>query len=518
MAIASYTTDLTIITDADSLTGVSAIGGGGAGLNLEDQYFLQGTNCISKDGWNSSAEARGVIYDSGAAFGVESGSAVFIWSYWQAPNALRVKSLGGFQFLLGLDSNNYNEYYVKGSDTYTYGGWFCLPIDPEYATADGTQGTPTAFTNWDAVGVACWQNGLVTKGSPIAQDITTHGRRLFVADGEAGAYGTFLSASIVNDAQTSRYGLFQAIDGGFLQQGIFCIGSGSTSCDFRDTARNISVNDTEYVSPSFNRFEITGSGTNVEWTRINISALGTQAPGDFKVTHDNVTGSFDRCTFSQMGYFDLEENLTFDSCVWTNCDLITQNTASFTGCTFIEGKNVSASLLSNDPSKLSSCGFVGDGTKHAIEITTPGTYTFSGNTFTGYGATGTFSASLYNNSGGEVTMSITNFGDVATYRNGVGASTSIVANVAVTLTGMKDDTEVRVLAAGTNTELAGIENVTDGTVDDRSFTFSLQAATVVDIVVHSLAYVSIRIPNYEVPGADTDLPIQQQVDRNYSNP
>lgn len=517
MAIANYTTDLITITEAEDSTPFTAIGGGAAGLNTEQEYFLQNTACVSKNGWNSTAE-RGFVIDTAAAFNITTGSAIFYWGIWAAPNALNLQSAGGFQCLAGVGSADFQSYYVRGSDTYTYGGWFNVPVDPEYATPDATVGTPTAFTNWDTIGVRVGQNGNVTKGSPLGMDVVRHGRRLFVTDGDVTAYGTFLSASIVNDEQNNRYGLFQSIDGGFLQQGIFCIGSGSTSCDFRDTARNISIANTEYVSPSFNRFEITGSGTNVQWTRINISALGTQAPGDFKVTHNNVTGSFDRCGFAQMGYFDLEENLTFTGCTFTNNNLITQNTASFSSCNFIETKNVSASLLSNDPSKLSNCQFVGDGTKHAIELTSPGTYTFAGNTFTGFGDTGTFSASLYNNSGGAVTMSITSNGDVATYRNGVGASTLVVANIAVTLTGMKDLTEVRIFSAGTTTELAGIENATDGTVDDRSFTFSLQASTVVDIVVHSLQYVSQRITDYTVPGSDAEIPIQQQFDRNYLNP
>ncbi len=152
-----------------------------------------------------------------------------------------------------------------------------------------------------------------------------------------------------------------------------------------------------------------------------------------------------------------------------------------------------------------------------MEINSPGLYTFAGNTFTGFGSTGTTSAAVYNNSGGAVTMSITSNGDLATYRNGAGASTLIVANTAVTLTGMKDLTEVRVFLEGTTTEVAGIEDATDGTTDDRSFTFSLQSTTVVDLVIHSIKYVSQRIESFTVPGTDTDLPIQQQFDRNYLN-
>jgi hypothetical protein len=39
------------------------------------------------------------------------------------------------------------------------------------------------------------------------------------------------------------------------------------------------------------------------------------------------------------------------------------------------------------------------------------------------------------------------------------------------VTGLKDGTEVRVYSTGTTTELAGIETVTSGTVNNRFFTF-----------------------------------------------
>ncbi|WP_371077832.1 hypothetical protein, partial [Salmonella enterica] len=57
------------------------------------------------------------------------------------------------------------------------------------------------------------------------------------------------------------------------------------------------------------------------------------------------------------------------------------------------------------PSIFTNSNFVGSAsTGHAIEITTPGTYSFSGNVFSGYGATGSTSAAIYNNSGGAVTL------------------------------------------------------------------------------------------------------------------
>ena len=70
-------------------------------------------------------------------------------------------------------------------------------------------------------------------------------------------------------------------------------------------------------------------------------------------------------------------------------------------------------------------------------------------------------------------------------------------------------------------EIDGIEDVTAGTVDNRSFTWASPAATVVDYVIHhwtgaSPFYQSIRVNGYVVPGANTTININQLVNRNAS--
>jgi hypothetical protein len=74
-------------------------------------------------------------------------------------------------------------------------------------------------------------------------------------------------------------------------------------------------------------------------------------------------------------------------------------------------------------------------------------------------------------------------------------------------------TEVRVYETGTTNEIDGQENVVTG-----SFTFQADATDFVDIVIHNIEYEYLKIENYDVPGTDTSIPIQQQFDRNYNNP
>tara|TARA_R110000772_G_scaffold20466_2_gene56804 strand:+ start:94192 stop:96273 length:2082 start_codon:yes stop_codon:yes gene_type:complete len=162
------------------------------------------------------------------------------------------------------------------------------------------------------------------------------------------------------------------------------------------------------------------------------------------------------------------------------------------------------------------------GTGHAIEIPNgaTGTYIFTGNLFDGYatqsGSTG--NEMIYNNSGGLVTINVGSPGDTPTIRNGASASTVVNNNITVTLIGLKDNTEVRVYNAGTQSELAGIESATGGGIDDREFAFSLGAALSVDIVVHNVDYEYLRLDAFTIPGSNSSVPIQQVFDRNYNNP
>jgi hypothetical protein len=205
----------------------------------------------------------------------------------------------------------------------------------------------------------------------------------------------------------------------------------------------------------------------------------------------------------------------FRSMSFIDCDQIVQNGATLTACTVDDTLHATAALLSDDPGKIASCTFLSGGTKHAIEITTAGTYAFVGNVFSGYAASNgsTGNEAIFNNSGGAVTLNVSG-ASAPSVRNGSGASTTVNANVTVTLTGLKNPSEVRVFAAGTTTELAdtGAESVTDG-----DHAFSVGSGVAVDIAILSLGYQNLRILNYSTTSNAT-VPVSQVLDRQYENP
>lgn len=83
----------------------------------------------------------------------------------------------------------------------------------------------------------------------------------------------------------------------------------------------------------------------------------------------------------------------------------------------------------------------------------------------------------------------------------------------ITLTGLKNPSEVRVFNDIGMVEIAGQENVTSGTF---SFQYDPDIVASITIVVLSLGYINIRF-QLALSLSDTTIPIQQQIDRQYSN-
>lgn len=493
MAAATYTTDLTNITLAENLTGWAAIGGGPSGLVAETDFFIQGTACVSKSGW--SAAVRGQIFDNGAGVTVASGSAVFMWLYMWAPNALSTQAAGGLQVLIGSSTTAFRQWYVRGSDTYQYGGWICVPVDPTVA-ASATTGTPTSTLQF--FGTQANITGAVAKGQPLGIDAVRHGKQLKVINGDStNGYATFAAAAAQNDLVANRWGLLQGVAGGYLQQGRLLLGeTGVAPVDFRDSNKTLVVADTQYVGASFNVFEIQHVSSIVYWTSCVFSALNSIARGNVLVTDDatfNITG----CAFTDMGTFTFKSLTTVDGCTFRRCNTIFQNGAVITNSEVDSSIDNVRGVLSNNPQNISYTNFESDGTGHAIEITTPGTFTFSGNTFIGFAATNgsTGNEAIYNNSGGAVTLNITNGGSTPSVRNGAGATTTVNNAVSVSIK-VVDKLNNAIVGNGTTTgaRVAVYKTSDSSTIVPPTFTDAAgKVAGTFNYIADTSVYVRVRL-------------------------
>ena len=166
---------------------------------------------------------------------------------------------------------------------------------------------------------------------------------------------------------------------------------------------------------------------------------------------------------------------------------------------------------------LATQGWIVDKLEHHVHLPTSSNVTLNAFKFFGFSPDGDPKWHGLNDSNSSVTVTQTGGGtmDEDEVEDLGTSSTTINTNVTVTLTGLigSPATEVRVYDTGTTTELDGQENVTTG-----SFAFTLDATEFVDIRIHNVEYVYIAVINCDMPATNTSIPIQQQFDRNYSNP
>lgn len=110
---------------------------------------------------------------------------------------------------------------------------------------------------------------------------------------------------------------------------------------------------------------------------------------------------------------------------------------------------------------------------------------------------------------------ILSFIQVATATDAVSQMTEYplpVESYMLTLTGLKPDTEVRIYRASDLVEISGIESVSG----DFAYTYAYSGTLPVVIVIFALGWQVIRL-DYSLGRASVSLPIQQTVDRNFSN-
>jgi hypothetical protein len=515
MAAATYTSDLTdIITDMASTTGWTAIGGGAAGLVApETDFYKQGNNCISKAGWSSAI--KGIIYNNGSGVTIPSGKALFVFVEYWAPNSLAAEASGGIRVIIGSGTGAYNQWYVSGSDYMGLERFPCLLVDPT-VSADTTTGSPTSTLQYFGALANVPSSG-PSKGQPLGIDAIRYGRDYTCEFGDVGnGYATFAGAAAYNDNITRQYGQFTSIRGGYLMLGGFLMGSATNAVDFRDSNKVISIGRAPRVASDFHRFEVRNASSRVDWTNISISALGTNSKGYFSCV-DNADVNIDACTFTDMSTFTFQSNSTITDTVFRRCGQITQGGAAISGCQIIEN-TASPALVVSDFSVLSDTHFVSDGTGHALQIASAGTYSFSGLTFDGYaGSNGSTGNEVVNvtASSGTVTINVSGGGDTPTYQT-AGATVVISAAADVTLTGLVAGTEIH---AYTGVPGASAVEIGTGTESSgTSYTFSQSEAG-------NAGFITIIKPGYKFltitltySSLAQTIPVQQQDDPGYSNP
>lgn len=540
---ANTTTNFSGSTSPAQDTEIFIYDGGGTGASVAEQI----TNSL-----------RWVMYNAGSAQNW-SNNHFYIWINCGIVGLLDTKTNGGFRIrFAGTSTTDFFEVYVGGSDEWPNaiaGGWVQFVVDIEdartAATTNGwTGGTPPATSAIQYVGYAAVTGGTMTRAADNTWmdalwrlPATTPG--IIVEGRNAGT--TDWSFADIYTQLTIQSGAFKlGPSGSYVLNAPLQIGiNDTTTHGFADTNQTIFWDDQEYVAADHYVFSALGNAGGTTNITLGIkSGTGTAATGaqgiTFQAASTGARWTMDLddanldtiglygCNFVHADVLELDTaNIDLASCLFLDCSQANVSNATIVRATVVDANTVDgeAFMVTDDFSDIvNSNFFFSDG--HAIELNaaTPTSQNNVGNQFSGYTNTvNSTDAAILNSASGSLTISSSGGSNLNTssYRNTGGGSTTITNNISVTLTGMKDNTEVRVYTTGTTTELAGTENATSGTTNNRSFTFSLSAATVVDIAIFNVSWIfppNNRVTGYTVPGSDSSLPITQIFDRNYNNP
>lgn len=406
---------------------------------LEPDFRYQGGNCISAQ--VKTAETGFYYRQAGVTHDFTTPK------IWLAKVIITNKdALDGNGLVLEIGDGartNYHRYFTWSATSYPIlGGWTIVPIDPtavNYRSA--TVGTPT-LSVVDFFGVQGDCNA-ISKAANLGMDAVDYiasGTGLTLAGGAGGGDpdGYFGSFVVFDEGTTNnRWGIVTTREGIIYVNGTLTIGN-ATATGFTDSNQVLVFPDGRYQAGFCGvNFGLQNASTTIFISNCVFNGKGRKAFYDtrpnYTVNGKNGTLSISGSTFNVFRYIQLDTSTTMSNCNFLNGERIIQGGALLSNCT-VSGATTPdgyAFVIADNPANIQDCNFTfSDG--YGIEINRAGTFTFQGNSFTGYGANGTGDAAVYNNSGGAVTLNITGSGDSPTFTNGTGASTTI--NNAVVLT------------------------------------------------------------------------------------
>ena len=562
MAAPVVDVNLTTLTDSDQNTGYEDIGSG-SGSGVETDYYVQrtGTNANRSISRTISNRRRGMYYDinlgglSAAPFQTSitpaqfsAGNHVYIWMYVTGYPATDSLANGGVTIALTNGTDNvYKEYYVDGNENLV-GGWKCYVANGSN-TADAEIGTGAANLGVGAnvIGVGGVIETIQAVGKAnFAIDAIRVGTGLAISRGEDPdnqptlGPAVFTSVTDVNDNIQNAYGVFRSSGAGAEIQGELTIGIDDTTTDtfFKDTNyvifnpnKNPRFPTTSATLSDFTGVSVQGGLTTCILDNVSFVSNDLHDKGYFYAnngTNDPLNVDLDGCTFQGWGETRMTSNTSITNTTWINCEPVTLNGGTLDQCTVQAGVGGSYIIAAGTPNNVSNTSFIGAGDAggHGIEVTSGGTYTFEGNLVSGFGAEGTDGAFINIPTAGiAVTFSITNSGTASTTGGGLsaklasGSTFDVEAAVTVNINGLPvvptgNGTEIRVLEAGANTEIAGV-----GTENHRTSTYSfpLSLGTNFDLRIVNLSYNVFFLADQTANTDPTNIPVDLKIDRVYND-
>jgi len=541
---------------SDTVTIVKYAGSGGAPSAAAADGSIEGSTAITVQ-VSKQGVAMFVALPSALNFSTtEAGQLIYVWDNFLAASLLNTQAANGFGICLSSGTptaSNYSLFTYYGSDNYA-GGWVRMILDPT-KTRSGGAGTLNT-SNITHIGVFADVGGTTARFDNLILDACDVGNGLIVT----GTSTLGLFNELLTNEATQRYGVVRALNDSNTSieiAGTVTLGDTTAAAStITDEDSKIFAAEPLYyqggvvdaVPLTFAGINVVGgSGTNslslgqpVSTTggRNGISIVGNDSytfgidfsDGNVETGNwygcslENLTGtlSFDAAAHSFKGNsisgcsgMSFVAASTASECSFVNCAPITLGTGAVLDQCIVTESTGAQAVTTENLNNLTDCSFTRGSGGHAVKLTSLGTGSMIWDCKgIGYAASNgsTGQETIWVDVGsGTLDISVSSNGTTPTIRT-TGATVNVIENqVTLTLTGLQANSEVRIYSAGTTTELAGIEN--SGTT--FQYTYTYQASTFVDIVVHSINYVYFRAANFELGASNSSFPVSQIFDRNY---
>jgi len=462
--LATYNT----VDTTDTVT-ISNIGGG-QGAGTDQDLFLQGDQAVSRRIDNSSLGWTVSTGAGGSANLSATGTHLVLWM-----GSITWSLVNNFQVVI-TSGNNQDAYHDVPSAQFplTQGGFIPVWVDVT-RTADGAVTNTPTLSSVNGVGIYAVMGNTAGNLKNVQADASFYGTAGYSLTGTSNI-GQVLTAE--ENTSTGLKGVLQEKSGIYFCQARLIIGASDAAAatpvatTYSDSNITVIFPNQPLVATDFmgQTINLGNASTTYSLTGSTVGAgnpTGASTRPDLIFTGTSGSATLTNCTLLGMRTVDFTSTCTFDGGILDTVNL-TQGGSEIKNCE-IRTRTATQVAVVNDATFGISAGihdvtFKQEGNGHAIEFTSGSAVTLTNVEFSGYGADGSNSAAIYNNTGGALAITVSG-GNSANYtiRNGSGASTSLIASKNLTIDNIQPDTEVRVYSytditdPTTYTELVGME-------------------------------------------------------------
>ena len=430
MANPIYATDLTDIYLGESTSGVSAYGGGGAGLGVGPDFKIQSSNALDKQ-ITGNGTIKGAMYNAGA-LSLGANDHIFGWIYAGTPGIIQTLANGGKRMSIGTGTTNRNDYFLEGSDTRPEGGNKCYCV--RYSTATPS---PGAKTGNPGATPSYFGGGLhmtaTSKGVNLGLDGFRYGTGIYITDGDPTTPATLAGAATQDELLANKWGSLFRVNGTYQWQGRLVIGQDASGTPlatrWEDTEiETITLTDTPHSQSDFTQLIVDHPDTFINLQNKTFLTLGTNNPGQVNINNASATSTgFKNISWIKYGTITGHANVPFESCTVASSAQFTQNGSMVTDCK-IADNTASVALVCDDATKLS--GGTITGCDRGISFAGAGPFTLNGTVLSDN------IVDIQVNAATDVVVNTVNGAGAATIENIGAGNASIQSAVPIQLTGI----------------------------------------------------------------------------------